>query len=214
MIAALFVMGDGIYSGRPDVEVWDEARDARLYDGPWPVVAHPPCARWGRYWFGSPISKPHQRKVLGADGGCFLAAVEAVTKWGGVLEHPAGSRAFGRYGLGRPVEGAGWMRTVSGGWSCHVDQGMYGHRARKATWLHYVGTSSPAPMLWGRSTASVRLDNGCHSRAERIEMLAAIARGERQPNELMGKRERAATPPAFAEALLDLARNARAERAA
>ena len=37
MIAALYVMADGIYSGRPDVECWDEARDARNYAGPWPV---------------------------------------------------------------------------------------------------------------------------------------------------------------------------------
>ena len=47
MIAALYVERDGIYYGLPDVDPWDEARDARLYPGPHPVVAHPPCARFG-----------------------------------------------------------------------------------------------------------------------------------------------------------------------
>ena len=43
MIAALFVETGGVYFGLPNVDPWDEERDARLYDGPWPVVAHPPC---------------------------------------------------------------------------------------------------------------------------------------------------------------------------
>lgn len=48
MIAALYVATGGIYYGIDDVDPWDTARDARLYPGPHPVVAHPPCARWGQ----------------------------------------------------------------------------------------------------------------------------------------------------------------------
>ena len=37
MIAALFVETGGCYFGLPDVDPWDEARDARLYAGPHPA---------------------------------------------------------------------------------------------------------------------------------------------------------------------------------
>lgn len=73
MIAALYVQAGGAYYGLPDVDPWDEARDARLYDGPYPAVAHPPCERWGRYWGGGPSVKV--KRELGADGGCFAAGL-------------------------------------------------------------------------------------------------------------------------------------------
>jgi len=47
-VAALYVQPDGCYANLPFVDAWDEARDARLYAGPYPVVAHPPCQRWGK----------------------------------------------------------------------------------------------------------------------------------------------------------------------
>ena len=50
MVAALFVERDGAYYGLPNVDPWDAERDARTYAGPFPVVAHPPCERWGKYW--------------------------------------------------------------------------------------------------------------------------------------------------------------------
>lgn len=67
VIAALYVETAGAYFGLPAVEPWDEPKDARRYTGPWPVVAHPPCQRWGRYWHGAP-NKPHEYR-LGEDGG-------------------------------------------------------------------------------------------------------------------------------------------------
>jgi len=48
MIAALYVEKNGCYFGLDGVDPWDEERDARKYDGPYPVVAHPPCQLWGR----------------------------------------------------------------------------------------------------------------------------------------------------------------------
>jgi hypothetical protein len=86
VIAALFVDKRGCYGGLEGVDAWDIERDARLYDGPWPVVAHPPCERYGRYWHGGPSAKV--RRVKGDDGGCFAAALAAVRKWGGVSSTP------------------------------------------------------------------------------------------------------------------------------
>jgi hypothetical protein len=85
LIAALFVETGGSYYGLPDVDPWDEARDARQYPGPYPVVAHPPCQRWGKLWAGNPsvIKATGVRKAKGDDGGCFEAALESVRKWGG-----------------------------------------------------------------------------------------------------------------------------------
>jgi hypothetical protein len=146
VIAALFVMPDGPYASLPGVDVWDKKRDARAYAGPWPVVAHPPCERWGRYYWGGPsIAKrglPHLK--LGDDDGCFEAALAAVRRWGGVLEHPAESNAWEHFELMAP-DGGGWSTADwQGGWTCAVDQGRYGHRASKATWLYACGVDLPS----------------------------------------------------------------------
>src|SRR5690606_39268582 len=119
-IAALYVMADGVYSGLPHVECWDEARDARTYAGPWPVVAHPPCERWGYFWSGGPlrIARGFEPKKLGDDGGCFEAALAAVRKWGGVLEHPKGSQAWKHFGLTPPRRGGWSVADWEGGWTC------------------------------------------------------------------------------------------------
>lgn len=200
MIAALFVQKNGAYFGLPDVDPWDEARDARLYAGPHPVVAHPPCERWGRYWFGGPSVKVRRKR--GDDGGCFLAALNAVRRFGGVLEHPAASSAFAAFGLPVPPASGGWQRGVCGGWSCHVEQGHYGHKARKATWLYVVGVELPH-LRWGPSDASQRLDEGFHTAAERRTARAAGV----PPRKRLTTRDNLATPPQFRDLLLSIARS-------
>lgn len=154
-IAALYVETGGAYFDIPGVDPWDEARDARGYGGPFPVVAHPPCQRWGKFWAGQPlyIKRTGIRKVKGDDGGCFEAALASVRKWGGVLEHPWGSHAWPHFGLKVPPRNGGWIKADEfDGWTCCVEQGRYGHYARKPTMLLSYGTERPA-LDWGKSEA-------------------------------------------------------------
>ncbi len=151
MIAALFVETGGAYFGLPGVDPWDEARDARKYLGPHAVVAHPPCQRWGKLWAGQPlwIKRTGERKVKGDDGGCFAAALSAVRRWGGVLEHPWGSHAWPHFGLNVPPRSGGRITAdFEGGWTCCVEQGRYGHYARKPTLLFACHVDLPA-LRWG-----------------------------------------------------------------
>jgi hypothetical protein len=199
-IAALYVQTDGAYYGIDGVDPWDEHRDARMYHGPDPVVAHPPCKRWGRYWSGGPSARVRRR--LGDDNGCFAAALLAVRTWGGVLEHPEASHAWRVYGITRPPRGGGWVQALDVGWTCCVEQGHYGHLARKATWLLVCGTTDAPPDLkWGPSSGE-RLDAGFHSRAEREAYTGP-------PIRRLTPSQNLATPPEFRDALIDIARRCR-----
>ena len=156
MIAALYVEKDGAYYGLPDVDCWDKDRDARLYDGPYPVVAHPPCQRWGKMYMGSPsaVARGFPRKKLGDDGGCSEHALSSVRKYGGVLEHPMYSHAWKYFGLVKPPKKGGWVQADEyGGWTCCLEQGRYGHWVRKPTWLYAVETERPE-FDWGHSKPS------------------------------------------------------------
>ncbi len=200
-VAALFVEDGGVYYGLPDVDPWPESRDARTYAGPHPVVAHPPCERWGRYWGGGPSAAV--RRLLGKDEGMFAHALWAVRTFGGVLEHPEASHAWPWYGLARPPKLGGWIRADEYGFTCCVEQGHYGHPARKATWLYVSGIERLPELAWGKSTGSRRLDDGFHSAEERRR---AIKTGICQR---LSSRQCAATPPEFRDLLLRLARSAR-----
>lgn len=193
MVAALYVDADGVYSGRPDVDPWPESRDARRYAGPWPVVAHPPCQRWGKLW--------RMGGRWGEDDGCFAAALASVEQYGGVIEHPEASTAWPTFGLPIPNPVGGWTRRAGRrGWSCAVEQGHYGHRARKATWLYWYPadpsrSSAPFGLTWGPAA----------------QRGVWVAHSSRLPAgfEVCTDRERRATPPAFADLLVELARESR-----
>ena len=190
-IAALYVETDGAYFNLDGVEPWDEARDARSYAGPHPVVAHPPCQRWGAManvnyarWGGE-----HNRP--GNDGGCFAAALAAVRRWGGVLEHPAKTRAWAAHGLPTPL--TGWTRALCGGWVCEVWQSAYGHRANKATWLYAFGLTPPE-LDWSRPVGTHQV--GFHDQ-----------RGKARNKPTLSRKEAAATPSAFRDVLIGMARS-------
>lgn len=205
MIAALYVESDGAYFGLPGVEPWDEPRDARKYLGPYPVVAHPPCQRWGRFWHGS-TAKPHQFK-LGDDGGCFKAALVALRECGGVIEHPMDSHAWEHFGLKKPPRKGGWVEAGRGMWTCCVYQGHYGHFAGKGTWLLVAGVARvDLPELrWGKVEQRlhpVALERYGYEKARRIGMMAMVGGKDKT-------RIRNATPPEFRDILMSIARSAR-----
>src|SRR3990167_5928345 len=201
-VAALFVATGGVYFGLPDVDPWDERRDARRYDGTAPVVGHPPCERWGRYWSGGPSART--RRTLGDDGGGFASALAAVRRCGGVLEHPEASHAFAHHGIARPRWRVGWEPAGDGlGHVCCVAQGHYGHRARKLTWLYAVGIVLPE-LDWSIPPPRPRLDYGFHSAAERAERRAVVAPIVNASR--LTTRENLATPIPFRDLLLSMAR--------
>lgn len=198
MIAALFVLPGGPYCGIDGVDAWHPPRDARTYAGPYPVVAHPPCSRWCRLAGLVEARWGHKR---GDDGGCFASALASVRTFGGVLEHPAYSDAWAAFDLPDPPR-AGWGRGLCGGWSCHVEQGRYGHPAKKATWLYAFGVEALPALRWGRiaDQASAALVSWCGNH---------VSSGETRPR--VGKAVASATPIAFRDVLISLARSVKVD---
>ena len=195
MIAALYVQAEGAYSGLPGVELWDEARDARTYAGPWPVVAHPPCQTWCKM---APVNQARYGIPIGSDDGCFAAALASVCGVGAACWSIRPTSAHGvPTDLPWPPEAGGWQRDSDGGWCCYVEQAHYGHRARKASWLYAIDTELPE-LRWGAAGHSGAWISSDRPRA------VLNARGIAQ----LSKREASATPPAFRDLLLSIAASA------
>lgn len=184
-IAALFVARDGCYWNLEGVKCWDKHRDARLYEGDFPVVAHPPCERWSML---AHSVKARYGYELRDDDGCFASALASVESFGGVLEHPAYSMAWDWFLMAIPEPGK-WIPCRKG-WTCQVAQSAYGHAATKKTWLYYVGVKPPE-LNWSspRPTAQV---------SRQKEWSGALR--------VLGKKEKIATPLLFRDLLISLAR--------
>lgn len=197
---------------------WGEKRDASLYAGPDPIVAHPPCNLWvnmAAVNYARALKEPNRRKVLpawypgGDDGGCFASALASVRRYGGVLEHPAHSHAWEHHRLMTPRREndygdiVGWerhcftsvgpCRIIQDYWVCEVYQSTYGNLCQKKTWLIYCGKSPPFELDWSKTPATHQV--GWFDR--------------QRPT--VSKRLASATPLAFAETLIALARRARHE---
>lgn len=189
-VAVLFARADSIYKTLPGCDVYDMERDARTYDGPHPVVAHPPCRAWAslRNW-----AKPRADEK-----GLAHFAIAQVREWGGVLEHPLLSTLWAVAGLPEPGQ-----RDKFGGWTLIVDQHWWGHRARKRTRLYIVGVEPHEipvmPMRLGEATHTVGLWSG---------------RDKATCRPTIAKHEFEHTPIDLAEWLVELARRCAVERQA
>lgn len=166
--SVLFARSDSCYFDLV-ADVWDEHRDARCYTGSGPVIAHPPCRAWGRLrHFAKPA--PHEKALA-------LFAVDQVRRVGGVLEHPWGSSLWPAAGLPAPGFFDAW-----GGFTLLVDQGWWGHKAPKPTYLYVVGVARDrVPMM-------------------PVQLQRAAGRTLR-----LDRAQREATPIEFARWLVDLA---------
>lgn len=195
-VVALYVDPKGPYPSL--VEEWyDEARDARTYSGNKPVIAHPPCGPWGSL----------KHLYLGNEHDCAPRAVEQVRSFGGVLEHPAGSKLWPHCNLPTP----GHVDSY-GGWCIEVEQVSWGHVARKRTWLYFIGVESSSVLSTLRTggTPTHWVGGGRGNNPKR--------RGPPIPPGIKAcsSQQKRRTPPLFAEWLVWLARASRvaAERVA
>ena len=177
-VSVLFARADSIYKSLPCCDVWDAARDARNWPGGCPVVAHPPCRAWGRL--------RHFARPVAGEIECAIWAVEMVRKWGGVLEHPQGSRLW----ISRlPYPGE---IDEFGGWTFPILQFWFGHRCEKSTWLYIVGLK-PGEL----PTIPFVLGEASH-------VIQSRKRSDYRPH--VPKPEREHTPRALAEWLVESAR--------
>lgn len=189
-VVALYVDPLGPYPKLlADGHWFDEARDARTYAGPWPVVAHPPCRLWSKLKHLSKDASRYRWKDGTAD-----AAVKSVRSWGGVLEQPAGSAMWDVFGFPRPGEP---YTDPWGGISWEVQQCDWGHVARKRTWLYCVRTRTPQKNVPKREPT-----HWCSGgRTRRPGMGATVPDGIK----VCSAQQRRRTPIAFAEWLIELA---------
>jgi hypothetical protein len=179
-VSVLYVDPRGPYPSL--VRDWyDATRDARAYAGPNPVVAHPPCGPWS-----SLRSLSHETTK-----DCGPHAVSMVRQYGGVLEHPRGSKLWEHCRM--PKTGA--LPDVYGGLTFEVDQCDWGHVARKRTWLYIVGTRDlPVAAPKREPTHWV---SGVHTPGARGKPPAGI--------KICSAEQRRRTPVAFAQLLLTIA---------
>jgi len=122
----------------------------------------------------------HQAKPEPGEKELAPMCVDWLKQCGGVLEHPAYSKLWDHCALPKPGE-----RMRDGMWSTRVSQAWWGDTRLKQTWLLFVGVSPN------------EID---------IPYRLHCASGDRGRWNTMSKQKRAATPPLFANWLIEVAR--------
>jgi len=184
VIAALYIDPRGPYPGL-GVDCFDEHRDARWYPGPWPIVAHPPCGPWGCL----------RHLYRGSEHALAPLAVEQVRRYGGVLEHPAGSLLWAFCGLPYPGE----PRDAFGGRTVEVNQCDWGHVARKKTWLYLVRVCNRALRYPPKREPTHWISGG------RVQSRKGSGGVVPPGVKVCSAQQRRRTPPEFARYLISLA---------
>lgn len=184
-IAALFVDRRGPYYDM-GLDCYDVERDARTFDFSKPAVMHPPCKRWSVLMY--PLLEKGYR--IGDDDGMFKFSLDVLRLCGGVIEHPAHSIAWDWFDLPKPARGGWQMDMFSEFASTEVDQGNYGHMAKKTTWL-LMRKRDPLPALDWRAAGNVEYVVQATRRTKAREM---------------PKKMRHITPFLFAKTLADVAK--------
>ncbi|MHB8121336.1 MAG: hypothetical protein ACYDG4_04200 [Desulfuromonadaceae bacterium] len=163
-VAVLFARSDSVYKSIPGCDVYDFDRDALSFTGGKSVIAHPPCRSWGRL--------SHMAKPRPGERDLAFFAVDSVRKFGGVLEHPKGSRLWSECNL--PLR----SHTDSfGGFTIGINQSWFGHRAEKSTLLYICGLSRsslpPVPFNLAYSLLPRGVESMCTAEREKTPLLFA-----------------------------------------
>ena len=187
-VSVLFARSDSIYR-ELNCDVWDAARDARLFCGLNPVIAHPPCRAWGQL---AHLARPRR-----GERALALIALDWVRRNGGILEHPLRSKLFSQV-IGYPLPSE---PDAFGGWTLPYDQFWAGHLAQKATRFYLVGIQPkqlPAlPFALGQAPCTV--SGGQRAQLERgIPVRKTITKAQREQ-----------TPPEMAHWLVKVASSIR-----
>ena len=142
MIAVLFARRDSAYKKYQGLDVYDAERNAYTFKGGVPVIAHPPCRAWGKL--------SHMANPRPGEKDLALYALGVVRTYGGVLEHPKGSKLWKDQNLPTGNE-----TDEHGGFTLEIDQYDFGHVAPKKTLLYIVGiTRDQLPPLPPKNTAT------------------------------------------------------------
>lgn len=125
-IPVLFVDKKTNYS-HYNTDLYDIRRNAISIVENCAALYHPPCRTWGRL--------RQFTKFYPGEHWLAVWSIIRIRKFGGVLEHPAGSSLWKFMCL--PLPGAGY--DVFGGFSVKINQSDFGFKCEKNTWLYIVG---------------------------------------------------------------------------